>query len=115
MTITRAPTTTLAPSRTKTGSDFAVLSRRINSEGLMQRRPAYYLARLSVVTLMLLGGWTGFFLIGSSWWQLLTAVFFAVTSLRSRWWHMTWHTARCSAPNAPAKSPGASPATSASG
>src|SRR6185437_13268270 len=61
------------------GSDFAVLARRISAEGLMQRRPAYYLARLSVVTLMLLGGWTAFFVIGSSWWQLVTAAFLAVT------------------------------------
>ena len=72
-------TITMTPSRTTTGSDFAVLSRRISGEGLMQRRPAYYVARLSVVTLMFLGGWTAFFLIGSSWWQLVTAVFLAVT------------------------------------
>src|SRR3954447_8711066 len=72
-------TTTMTPTRTTTGSDFAVLSRRITSEGLMQRRPAYYLARLSVVTLMFLGGWTAFVIIGPSWWQLVTAVFLAVT------------------------------------
>ncbi|TML33627.1 MAG: acyl-CoA desaturase, partial [Actinobacteria bacterium] len=72
-------TITMTPSRTTTGSDFAVLSRLINGEGLMERRPAYYVARLSVVTLMFLGGWTAFFLIGSSWWQLVTAVFLAVT------------------------------------
>ncbi len=78
MTITMTPTGS-TPARTTTGSDFAVLSRRISGEGLMQRRPAYYLARLSVVTLMFLGGWTAFFLIGSSWWQLVTAVFLAVT------------------------------------
>ncbi|MEV6600079.1 acyl-CoA desaturase [Actinoplanes sp. NPDC051346] len=77
MTITKMP----APAARvrKSGSDFAVLSRRITSEGLMQRRPAYYLARLSVVALMFLGGWTAFFLVGSSWWQLLTAAFLAVT------------------------------------
>jgi fatty acid desaturase len=67
------------PSRTKTGSDFAALSRRITGEGLMQRRPTYYLVRLSVVTLMLSGGWAAFFLIGPSWWQIATAVFLAVT------------------------------------
>ncbi|MEU6208191.1 acyl-CoA desaturase [Micromonospora musae] len=72
-------TITMAPPRTTTGSDFAVLSRRISGEGLMQRRPAYYIARLSVVTLMLLGGWTAFVVIGSSWWQLVTAAFLAVT------------------------------------
>src|SRR2546423_5992489 len=59
-------TITMTPSRTATGSDFAALSRLINGEGLMERRPAYYLARLGLVTLMFLGGWTAFFLIGSS-------------------------------------------------
>jgi fatty acid desaturase len=80
MTITMTPAISTTTSRTTAGSDFAVLSRRISEQGLMQRRPAYYLARLSVVTLMFLGGWTAFFLIGSSWWQLVTAAFLAVTS-----------------------------------
>ncbi|MGI5242272.1 fatty acid desaturase family protein [Dactylosporangium sp. CA-139066] len=79
MTSTTVPTTTSARSRMTSGSDFAALSRRISAEGLMQRRPAYYLVRLSVVTLMLLGGWSAFFLVGPSWWQLLTASFLAVT------------------------------------
>jgi fatty acid desaturase len=72
-------TTTIEPGRTTAGSDFAVLSRRVTAEGLMTRRPAYYLVRLSVVALMLVGGWTAFFLIGASWWQLATAAFLAVT------------------------------------
>jgi fatty acid desaturase len=72
-------TTTMAPARTTAGSDFAALSRRITGAGLMDRRPGYYLVRLSVVALMFVGGWTAFFLIGSSWWQLVTAVFLAVT------------------------------------
>jgi fatty acid desaturase len=72
-------TTTMAPSRPTTGSDFAILSRRITAAGLMQRKPIYYAARISVVSLMLVGGWTAFFLIGSSWWQLVTAAFLAVT------------------------------------
>ncbi|GAA0379695.1 acyl-CoA desaturase [Micromonospora gifhornensis] len=45
----------------------------------MRRRPAYYVVRLSIVTLMFVGGWAAFFLIGSSWWQMITAVFLAVT------------------------------------
>ncbi|GAB3859959.1 acyl-CoA desaturase [Micromonospora andamanensis] len=64
---------------TTTGSDFAALARRITGAGLMRRRPAYYVVRLSVVALMYLGGWTAFLVIGSSWWQLITAVFLAVT------------------------------------
>ncbi len=69
----------MTPPQRTTGSDFAVLSRRITGEGLMQRRPAYYVIRLSVVALMLLGGWAAFFVIGSSWWQMITAAFLAVT------------------------------------
>jgi fatty acid desaturase len=71
--------TVTAPARPTTGSDFAVLSRRIAAQDLMRRRPGYYLVRLSVVALMFVGGWTAFFLIGSSWWQLLTAAFLAIT------------------------------------
>jgi fatty acid desaturase len=74
-----AMTTSMAPSRATAGSDFAALSRRINSAGLMRRRPIYYAARLGVVALMFVGGWAAFFLIGSSWWQLATAAFLAVT------------------------------------
>jgi fatty acid desaturase len=70
--------TILTPPPRTTGSDFAVLARRITGDGLMQRRPVYYLARLSVVTLMMVGGWTAFVLLGSSWWQLATAAFLAV-------------------------------------
>jgi fatty acid desaturase len=66
------------PARSSTGSDFAVLARRMTAEGLMTRRPAYYLLRLSVVALLVAGGWTAFFLIGSSWWQLVTAALLAV-------------------------------------
>jgi fatty acid desaturase len=75
-----ADSETDGPSRARTnGSDFAVLSRRINGEGLMRRRPTYYLARLAVVAAMFIGGWGAFFAIGSSWWQLVTAAFLAVT------------------------------------
>ncbi|WP_285553435.1 fatty acid desaturase family protein [Actinoplanes regularis] len=71
--------TDATPRAATAGSDFAVLARRINAEGLMQRRAAYYVARISVVTLMFLGGWTAFFLIGPSWWQIVTAAFLAIT------------------------------------
>ncbi|NMO51144.1 acyl-CoA desaturase [Actinoplanes sp. TBRC 11911] len=68
--------TTVRP-RANTGSDFAELNRRVNAQGLMERRPAYYALRLSLVSAMLAGGWVAFFLIGSSWWNLLVAVFLA--------------------------------------
>jgi fatty acid desaturase len=72
-------TTTTMPRRAPAGSDFAALARRIAEEGLMERRPAYYVGRLIAVAAMLVGGWAAFFLIGSSWWQLVTAAFLAVT------------------------------------
>jgi fatty acid desaturase len=70
-------TTTIVPER-RTGSDFATLSRRITAAGLLQPRPGYYVARLSIVALALVGGWVAFFLLGASWWQLLVAVLMAV-------------------------------------
>jgi fatty acid desaturase len=60
------------------GSDFAELNRRITALGLMQRQPAYYAARLTAVGLLVVGGWTAFFLLGSTWWTLAVAVLMAV-------------------------------------
>jgi fatty acid desaturase len=71
-------TTTTERPRKAAGSDFAELNRRVTRAGLLERKPAYYAVRLTVVSLMLVGGWTAFFLIGASWWNLVTAVFLAV-------------------------------------
>lgn len=69
--------TTMTEKRTS-GSDFAELNRRITAAGLLRRRPAYYAVRLTGVALALVGGWTAFFLVGSSWWTLAVAAFLAV-------------------------------------
>ncbi|MFG1992443.1 fatty acid desaturase family protein [Actinoplanes sp. NPDC048988] len=61
-----------------TGSDFAELNRRVNALGLMRRRPAYYALRLTLVGMLAAGGWTAFFLVGSSWWTLAVAAVLAV-------------------------------------
>jgi len=61
------------------GSDFAGLNRLVNASGLLRRKPGYYALRMTVVGLMVAGGWTAFVLIGSSWWTLLVAAFMAVT------------------------------------
>ncbi|GGL16054.1 fatty acid desaturase family protein [Mangrovihabitans endophyticus] len=61
-----------------TGSDFAELNRRVNALGLMRRRPTYYVLRLTLVGLLAVGGWTAFFLVGSSWWTLAVAAVLAV-------------------------------------
>jgi len=70
-------TTTTEP-RTTAGSDFARLNRMVNEQRLLERRPAYYAVRLSVVGLLLIGGWAAFFLVGSSWWTLAVAAFLAI-------------------------------------
>ncbi|GAA4591217.1 fatty acid desaturase [Actinoplanes octamycinicus] len=70
-------TTTTERPRTA-GSDFAELNRRINVAGLMRRRPGYYVLRLTLVALALIGGWTAFVLVGASWWTLVVAAFLAV-------------------------------------
>ena len=56
------------------GSDFARLSRRIQDAGLMERTPVYFAVRLSLIALAFVGVWAAFFLIGNSWWQIVTAV-----------------------------------------
>jgi fatty acid desaturase len=61
-----------------TGSDFAELNRRINAHGLMRRQPLYYVVRLALVALLVVGCWTAFFLIGASWWTLLVAPLLAI-------------------------------------
>src|SRR5690349_22794395 len=71
-------TTTTERPRSTAGSDFAELNRRVTRAGLLERKPAYYAVRLTVVSLMLLGGWAAFFLLGASWWNLVVAVFLAV-------------------------------------
>ncbi|MFB7127468.1 acyl-CoA desaturase [Kitasatospora sp. NPDC056273] len=52
------------------GSDFAQLTRRIVDEGLLDRRPGYYAARMALVFAAFLGGWYALFALGDTWWQL---------------------------------------------
>lgn len=64
--------------RTERGSDYAQLSRRVRAAGLLDRRPGYYVARISLVVGLWLAGWAAFALLGPSWWQLAVAAFMAV-------------------------------------
>ena len=73
MTSTDAPS---SPARS-TG-DFAELTSKIKERGLLDRRPGSYVLRFGINAALMAAGWTVFALLGSSWWQLLTAVFFAV-------------------------------------
>jgi fatty acid desaturase len=60
------------------GGDFAMLSREVRRAGLLERRRGYYLVRIMGNLAVFAAGWVVFVAIGDSWWQLLTAVFFAV-------------------------------------
>src|SRR6266508_1406131 len=62
------------PSR---GSDYAELSRRVKGTGLLDRRPAYYAAKTTLTIVVLAAGWTAFFLLHDSWWQLVAAAYLA--------------------------------------
>ncbi|BAL86057.1 putative fatty acid desaturase [Actinoplanes missouriensis 431] len=70
---------TSAPERPRTaGSDFAALNRRITEAGLLERLPAYYAVRISVVAAMFVAAWAVVPLLGSSWWQLAVAALLGV-------------------------------------
>jgi fatty acid desaturase len=58
--------------------EYAQLSRLVKQAGLLERRRGWYAARIGLNLALLAGGWVAFALIGSSWWQLVTAVYLAV-------------------------------------
>jgi len=60
------------------GSDFAGLVKRITEQGLMKRRPGYYVARIGGNAVLFTGAWVAFALIGDSWWQMVTAAVLGV-------------------------------------
>jgi fatty acid desaturase len=60
------------------GSDYSELSRRVKAAGLLRRRPAYYSMKITVTIGSFLAAWVVFVLVGSTWWQLLTAAFLGV-------------------------------------
>ena len=60
------------------GTEYAQLSRQVRQAGLLERRPWYYAAKISVTVLLLAAGWAAFVLVGDSWWQLAVAAFLAI-------------------------------------
>jgi len=66
------------PLQGRRGSDFAVLMSRVRQADLLRRRPVYYTLRILGTVSLLAAGWTGFAVLGDSWWQLVTAVLLAV-------------------------------------
>jgi Fatty acid desaturase len=59
------------------GSAYAELSRQVRQAGLLDRRPAYYTAKIAGQALLFAAGWPAFLLLGDSWWQLASAAFLA--------------------------------------
>ena len=65
-----------APAR---GSEYAQLSRQIKQEGLLRRRPGYYLWKITLTAAALAAGWAALVVVGDSWWSVAVAAFLAVT------------------------------------
>ncbi|WP_169582295.1 MULTISPECIES: acyl-CoA desaturase [Microbacterium] len=59
-------------------SDFTELAAIVRDSGLMRRRYGYYWTKLVAMPVVLAAGIVAFILIGDTWWQLFTAVGFAV-------------------------------------
>ena len=59
-------------------SEYTELSRQIKQAGLLERRYRWYGARIALNLVLLAAGWVAFFLLGASWWQLVTAAYLAV-------------------------------------
>jgi fatty acid desaturase len=60
-----------------TASEFTELARRIREVGLMRRRYGYYWTKLMLVPVLFAVSIVAFIWIGDSWWQMVTAVWFA--------------------------------------
>ena len=74
----RRTRTAPAGSAASPASDFTELARRIKDAGLMRRRYGYYWTKLIGVPFAVTGALALFLWIGDSWWQMFTAVGFAV-------------------------------------
>ena len=67
-----------APGAPRSTSDFAALSREVQSSGLLRRRYGYYWTKLLAVPVVFAAAVVAFILIGDTWWQLFVAAGFAV-------------------------------------
>src|SRR5690349_12482122 len=59
-------------------SHYTDLARTIRQSGLLRRRYAFYWTRIATAVASFLAIWTGFFVIGNSWFQLLLAAALAL-------------------------------------
>jgi fatty acid desaturase len=76
--VTTANASTSTAQLPRRGSTYAALLARVRGAGLLDRRPAYYAARITVTVVLFAAGWVAFWLVGDSWWQLATAAYLAV-------------------------------------
>jgi fatty acid desaturase len=67
-----------AAPRARGRSDFGELRRQVRQEGLMDRRPRYYLVKIAILVALLAAGWAAFATLGDSWYQTGVAVYLAV-------------------------------------
>ena len=72
--------TATVPLPHRSRSDYAELSERIRSAGLLKRRPGYYTAKFALTLAAFAAGWLAFGLIGATWWQMGTAAVLGVLS-----------------------------------
>ena len=71
-------TSGLLSARAHAVTDYAELSRRIQAEGLLTRRYAYYWTRIVGLVSVFSAIWIGFAFLGNSWFQLILAALLAV-------------------------------------
>jgi len=62
------------------GSLYAQLARQVKAAGLLDRRPVYYMTKISVTAAAFAGLWAIVVLIGPSWWSLAVAAVMAIVS-----------------------------------
>jgi fatty acid desaturase len=65
---------------TRRWSEYTQLSRQIKQAGLLDRQRGWYAAKIGLNLALLAAGGIAFFLLGESWWQLLTAAYLAVVA-----------------------------------
>ncbi|MFE4634907.1 acyl-CoA desaturase [Streptomyces sp. NPDC056773] len=78
-----APAPAPAPRTTGASATFSELLKRVKAEGLLDFDPRYYTGRLALNALLLAVGFTAFFLLGDSWWQLVVAVWMGLCGTQS--------------------------------
>ena len=62
---------------------FADLRARVADAGLLAPRRSYYFGRITLNLALAAACWTGFALVGDSWWQLLVAVALGLSFVQS--------------------------------